>query len=175
MVAARQRIASDPVSWVRLLPAKLAVTFDYSGAPGWYLHEANPTLFTARHKWWLGAIETVYERVLLMLAWIGLLPLVVGTRAGPWGSSLRGRLARGAIYGAILLAATPYGWLSVLLGLAAVALRPASLFRRPVILGAFFFALLTVAVVHGAHLTGAIASGVWLGFALLTKLVALPF
>ncbi len=149
MMAARERIVADPVSWIRLLPAKLAVTFDYSGAPGWYLHEANPTLFTARHKWWLGAIETAYERLLLMLAWFGLLPLVAGTRAGPWGASLRGRLGRGALYGAILLAATPYGWLSVLLGLAGVALRPAALVRRPVLLGAFFFALLSVAFVHG--------------------------
>ena len=39
----------------------------------------------------------------------------------------------------------------------------------------FFVGALYFAVVHGAHLTGAVASGVWLGFALLTKLVALPF
>jgi hypothetical protein len=124
------------------------VTFDYSGAPGWYLHEANPTLFTARHKWWLGAIETVYERFLLMLAWFGLLPLVAGTRAGPWGASLRGRLGRGALCGAILLAATPYGWLSVLLGLAGVGLRPTALLRPPVLAGAFCCTVFTVALVH---------------------------
>lgn len=66
--AARGVIASDPVAWLSLAPAKLAVTMDYCGAAGWYLHEANPEAVSARFKLVLGTVETVYERLLLLLA-----------------------------------------------------------------------------------------------------------
>lgn len=71
---ARARIVADPWAWLSLVPAKWSTTFDYSGAPGWYLHESNPAAFTARDKTWLGVIETAYERVLLIAALLAAWP-----------------------------------------------------------------------------------------------------
>ena len=61
--AARRRIAADPRAWLALAPGKLRATFDYCGAGGWYLHQANPAAFGARAKLVLGAAETVFERL----------------------------------------------------------------------------------------------------------------
>jgi hypothetical protein len=71
---ARRYIHDHPGNWLSLVPRKLAATFDYAGAAGWYLHDANPQAFPYRQKQILGAVETVYERLLLLgaLAWVSL-------------------------------------------------------------------------------------------------------
>ena len=66
--AARRYIAEHPGRWLALAPKKLAATFDYAGAGGWYLHAANPVAFPARAKTAIGVIETVFERLMLILA-----------------------------------------------------------------------------------------------------------
>ena len=66
--AARRYIAEHPAKWIALAPKKLAATFDYAGAGGWYLHAANPEAFPDKAKTTIGAIETLFERVLLILA-----------------------------------------------------------------------------------------------------------
>ncbi|MFO0592257.1 MAG: hypothetical protein U0441_32230 [Polyangiaceae bacterium] len=66
--AARRYIAEHPSKWLALAPKKLAATFDYAGAGGWYLHAANPAAFSDGAKTASGAIETVFERVALILA-----------------------------------------------------------------------------------------------------------
>ena len=66
--AARERILADPIAWLSLVPRKLAVTLDYAGAPGWYLHASNPRAFDARAKLVLGVVETAFQRVLLAAA-----------------------------------------------------------------------------------------------------------
>lgn len=66
--AARRAIAERPGRWLALAPKKLAATFDYAGAGGWYLHAANGAAFPERAKVVLGAVETVFERVLLVVA-----------------------------------------------------------------------------------------------------------
>ncbi|MCA9620427.1 MAG: glycosyltransferase family 39 protein, partial [Myxococcales bacterium] len=69
--AARARIAERPLDWLALAPRKLGVTFDYCGAAGWYLHEANPAAFPERDKAILGVVETTVERLLLLAALLG--------------------------------------------------------------------------------------------------------
>ena len=66
--AALHRILEAPLGFIALTPAKLAVTFDYAGAAGWYLHASNPVLFSERHKEWLGVVETLWQRLILALS-----------------------------------------------------------------------------------------------------------
>jgi len=66
--AALRTIADRPLGWLLLAPRKLAVTFDYAGAAGWYLHTANAASFTDRDKLVLGVLETIWQRVLLAFA-----------------------------------------------------------------------------------------------------------
>ena len=66
--AARRYIAEHPGKWLSLVPKKLAATFDYAGAGGWYLHAASPQAFSDDAKTAVGALETVFERVMLILA-----------------------------------------------------------------------------------------------------------
>lgn len=73
--AARRLIAERPGPWLALVPKKLAATFDYAGAGGWYLHAANAEAFSDRAKRTLGTFEIVFERALLLLA------LLVSVRA----------------------------------------------------------------------------------------------
>jgi 4-amino-4-deoxy-L-arabinose transferase-like glycosyltransferase len=65
---ARRAIARDPTGWLRRVPAKLRVTFDYFGAAPWYLHTANPAAFPYEAKVALGAVETLASRLLLSAA-----------------------------------------------------------------------------------------------------------
>lgn len=113
--AARHNIARAPGAWIRLIPKKLAHTFDYCGAAGWYLHAANPAAFDSSAKLTLGVVETTYQRVLLML---GLLSF-----AGP---GPRRRLRRLLVGAGSLALLTPLGWLGYLtLGIVApIARRP---------------------------------------------------
>jgi hypothetical protein len=137
--AARERIAEAPRRWLGLADDKLAVTFDYAGAAGWYLHAANPEAFGERAKVVLGAVETLYERVALLLALAFCLP---GRRA-------RRRWASWSVVvvGA-LLCMTRWGWLAHGALLAALALRPPGLWRAPALVGGSFAVLLSVAAVH---------------------------
>jgi hypothetical protein len=66
--AARRYIAQHPGAWLALAPKKLAATFDYSGAGAWYLHTASAAAFPERAKVALGAVETVFERLALLVA-----------------------------------------------------------------------------------------------------------
>lgn len=66
--AARERIRAAPAEWLALLPNKLSVTFDYCGAGAWYLHQANGAAFSERAKAVIGALETVFERLVLLIA-----------------------------------------------------------------------------------------------------------
>lgn len=76
--AARRRIWNDPVRWLALAPRKLAATLDYTGAAGWYLHSSNPAAFPDRAKWALGVAETVWQRLILLMALVA-----AASAAGP--------------------------------------------------------------------------------------------
>jgi 4-amino-4-deoxy-L-arabinose transferase-like glycosyltransferase len=133
--AARRRIAEEPGAWLAMVPAKLGVTFDYCGAPGWYLHEANSDAFDAEAKTALGIAETVYERLLLLLA------LVAAWLRSP----LRRRAGLAPLGVATVAALSPYGWLAwlALVGLLLGRVRgPVPTFAAA--------AVASVAAVHGA-------------------------
>lgn len=76
--AALSAIARAPGHYLSLVPAKLGATFDYSGAPGWYLHASNAAAFDDRDKLVLGVVETVWERLCA-----GLALAAVALAAGP--------------------------------------------------------------------------------------------
>jgi len=103
---AMARITARPGDWLALIPNKLAVTFDYGGAPGWYLHEAAPAHFGHEAKLALGVIETLFERLALVWALIGSWWLGRSQRAGPRIGALRGLLCACAIISALSTHAT---------------------------------------------------------------------
>jgi hypothetical protein len=53
------------------MPRKLASTFNYTGAPAHYLHTSNAAVFAYEDKLRLGAAELVWERIVLLLALLG--------------------------------------------------------------------------------------------------------
>jgi hypothetical protein len=66
--AALGEIERRPLRWLSLAPSKLAFTFDFGGAPGWYLHSSNPKAFDKQAKVALGVAETVVQRLVLLAA-----------------------------------------------------------------------------------------------------------
>jgi len=103
--AALQQIGRAPWRWFALIPKKLALTFDYAGAAGWYLHASNPTALPESAKVALGVVETLWQRLLL-----GLGLFAVFRAPGP----RRAARACAAACGALGLF-TPVAWLSHLL------------------------------------------------------------
>jgi 4-amino-4-deoxy-L-arabinose transferase-like glycosyltransferase len=69
--AARERVWADPVAWLRLIPAKLATTFDLGGSGPSYLSRARPDLVPRWAVIGVGAVETVFERAAVLLALLG--------------------------------------------------------------------------------------------------------
>jgi hypothetical protein len=76
--AAVGRILEAPARWVALVPSKLGATFDYGGAPSWYLHASNPAEFDKRAAIGLGVAETIWQRFMVLLALYAL-----GSERGP--------------------------------------------------------------------------------------------
>jgi len=131
-------IARAPGRWLGLVPARLAATFDYAGAPGFYLHESNAEAFDDRAKLAMGVVETVYER----LVYFGAL----AASALAAGSRRRARLVLAGVSSLFLF--HTHAYLAVL-GLAAtLGLRARRLFDGPVLVSTTFFALLATTAVH---------------------------
>jgi hypothetical protein len=115
---ARAWIAEHPVAWVKLVPRKLAATFDYCGAAGWYLHEGNGAAFDDGAKVALGVVETAVSRVLLLLALVGLARAPEDERPG-W------RWARLGLLGVTVAAALgEHAWVAYALAPSFALLRP---------------------------------------------------
>jgi 4-amino-4-deoxy-L-arabinose transferase-like glycosyltransferase len=160
---ARRYIAAHPATWLSLVPRKLAATFDYAGAAGWYLHDANPTAFTYRAKVGLGGVETLFERVALLFA------LAWAARAD--GGGRRIRLFLAVLGGA--LAFTEHGWLAYA-ALAVVALRRGpTLWTGPLLGGAAVAVLVATMATHAVFFGAGRYSMVV--FPLLTALAPLAF
>ena len=66
-VAVRE-IEENPLAWLARAPAKWSTTFDYFGAAPFYLHAANPVRFGDTAKERLGALETIFCRLVLLAA-----------------------------------------------------------------------------------------------------------
>jgi hypothetical protein len=135
---ARLAILRAPARWIGLVPARLAATFDYSGAPGFYLHESNPVEFGEEAKKRLGTIETAYER----LVYLGALA-AAGRVSGPL------RKARLVVSGAsAMFLFGLHAYVAVLGLLVSLALRGRRLIDGPVLASATFFAIATTVAVH---------------------------
>ncbi len=135
---AMQGIRRDPWSWLKLVPKKLAATFDYCGAAGWYLHASNPNAFPYEWKVRLGAIETLMERLLVVAALVA-----VGLRAGP-RRMVRMGLASAAIFMMFTRHGT-WGYVGLVGGLGLFGVK---VLRLPVIVGTSAIVLGLTAATH---------------------------
>jgi Dolichyl-phosphate-mannose-protein mannosyltransferase len=117
-----QKILADPASFLRLIPRKLSVTFDYFGAPGHYLHTSNFRDFDESRKRLLGEVETVWERIVLLAA------IAQASRLGSVNRRLR--WVTGGV--AAVFALSRAGWLGYLGLVVTTALSGRELVRRPV-------------------------------------------
>jgi len=70
--AGERAIAQAPARWLSLVPPKLADTFDYAGAAGFYLHSSNPRDFDDAAKVALGTLETIWQRLVVLAALVAL-------------------------------------------------------------------------------------------------------
>ncbi len=138
--AARQMILADPVRWLRLVPARLAATFDYCGAGPWYLHDATPATFTDQDKLAAGALETLVHRLLLAAALVAL-----ARWPGAWR---RARLALAAT--GVALALVRPGWIAYVVLAALAALTWHAGRPRPFVAAALFAVLGSTILVHAA-------------------------
>jgi hypothetical protein len=166
--AAIDRIAQAPARFLALVPAKLAATFDYAGAAGWYLNSSNPTEFAERKKVTLGVVETIWQRAILLAALSSL------ASSGP-----RRRIRLGVVVVSMAALFTRAGWVAHV-GLAVAALlfgrrlaeKPAALIAastvaataltHAVFFGAGRYSLIcfpAVAALAGTVLTGRDAPG----------------
>jgi hypothetical protein len=136
---AEKTILADPLRWLRRVPAKLRVTFDYFGAAPWYLNAANAVRFPYRAKVALGTIETIASRLLLIAALV-----TVRKLEGPR------RLLREAVTGfgllSCFLAAGAMGYLAC--ALAILLLGPRALNRAPRIVPICAAVLVATAGMH---------------------------
>ena len=142
--AARERIAADPLGWVSLVPIKLGATFDYCGAAGWYLHQANAEAFPYRAKVVLGVIETVYSRVV----WLAALASVAWMK----GPRRRVRMVLAVASGVFLF--THHGWVGVIGLLAALLLLGKMLDRVPLAVSGTAAVLGVTVLTHAAFFGG---------------------
>lgn len=136
-------VRARPGRWLGLIPNKLSHTFEYCGAAGWYLAASGPASFSEQDKLALGVVETGFQRVLLLLALIG-----VARPPGP------GRAARRVLAALATLALfAPFSWLGYSALVVAALAFGRGLAGRPALgLGAAAVAvtLLTHAVFFGA-------------------------
>ncbi|XXX73707.1 hypothetical protein WMF30_39295 [Sorangium sp. So ce134] len=159
---ARRYIAEHPGAWLGLAPRKLAATFDYCGAAGWYLHASNPAAFSEQAKVALGVVETVYERVVLLCAllWAARKPAQAPGAPLPQphpherarGPSLAQRalvVARLALFALGVVAALHvHAWVGYLALLGLALLQGRALLRAPMLALAALAVLAATAATH---------------------------
>ncbi len=119
--AGLRRISEAPGSWLALVPAKLMMTFEYSGAAAYYLHVSNGAAFGEGAKNALGVAETAYQRIVLLLAL-----LAAARLAGP-----NARVRRIIALGCVVCVFLPLAWLAHLGVVTLVALLGAASLRHP--------------------------------------------
>jgi 4-amino-4-deoxy-L-arabinose transferase-like glycosyltransferase len=140
--SAVRQIRTAPAGWLALVPYKLAHTFDFAGAAGWYLEASNPAAFGARGRMVLAVAEIVVQRAALVLA-LAALALLRGPRR-------RARRLVGIIAALSLL--TPTAWVAYL-----------ALCLQGVLLGRLLLAHLPALTAVSAVATTALAHAVFFG------------
>jgi hypothetical protein len=116
-----RNVLEHPGRYLALVPAKLQATFDWSGAPGYYLHTSNSAAFSSERKLALGVAEAIVQRLLVLACVIGL-----ARSAGP---RRKLRFWIGALAAALLCFKT--AWIAHLLLVVQAAALGRGLFRRP--------------------------------------------
>jgi hypothetical protein len=139
--AAGEVIARDPLGWLALAPKKLAATFDYAGGAGWYLHASNPGAFDDAAKVALGAVETLFERAVLLAA--------LFSASAPDGPRRRARRLAGLL-GAAFAFARP-AWVAYVALVAVTVLRGRSLGRDVGLAALAPAAVAATALVHAIY------------------------
>jgi 4-amino-4-deoxy-L-arabinose transferase-like glycosyltransferase len=114
--AGARRIREAPGRWLLLVPQKLGQLFDHGAIASSYLHTSNPGIVSERVKLAIAAIETLYSRLLLLAATLGLLrsagrrvERLLALAAAVFTLSPWGFLAQIALLSALLAGAT-WGW-----------------------------------------------------------------
>jgi 4-amino-4-deoxy-L-arabinose transferase-like glycosyltransferase len=157
--AGGRRIAAAPGAWLGLVPQKWGQLFNHSAVASSYLHASNGALVADSTKLGIAAVETLYTRLLLLGACLGLLRHA--RRSGERSCALL----------AALFTLSPWGYLAELALLASLAAGTPSPGRRPL-------PLLAAAVLGLCFVTHAVFFGaaryalVWLPF--LAWLLVLP-
>jgi hypothetical protein len=119
--AGAERIRSAPAAWLELAPQKLGQLFNHNAVASSYLSTSNPTLVSDSVRVAISTVETLYSRLLLLGACIGLLRVASG-----W-------FGRGCSLLAAAFTLSPWGYvaqLSLLGGLLAERPGPG---RRPLV------------------------------------------
>jgi hypothetical protein len=117
--AGAERIAAAPGAWLALAPQKLGQLFNHGAVASSYLQTSNPGLVSDSTRVAISTVETLYSRLLLLGACLGLL------------RAASGRLGRGFSLAAAAFTLSPWGALAqlgVLAGLLAERPEPG---RRP--------------------------------------------
>lgn len=117
--AGTRRIREAPLSWLALAPSKLGQLFNHSAVASSYLQTSSPTLVGERERTAVATIETLYSRLLLLGACVGLLRSAL-TRAG-----------RGAALAAGFFTLSPWGALAQLGVLMRLLIEKPGPGRRP--------------------------------------------
>jgi hypothetical protein len=166
--AAQGYIAEHPLAWLALAPKKLAATFDYAGAAGWYLHASNAEAFPDRAKVALGAAETLFERLVLVFALVGM------ARRGGLDEPRRRRIARLVVtLVGVAFALTLHAWVGYVALVVAAILHGRALLRGPVLVSATAAAVAATVATHAVFFGAGRYSLVV--FPLVTALAALAF
>lgn len=145
--AARRYIVLNPADWLALVPRKLAATFDYCGAAGWYLHESNGSACDDHCKVALGSAETIYERLLLLLA-------LVWTSKESWRLSFLRQpsglpLLRFVVAGlGLVFVIQTHAWVSYVAFVVAALLRGRELAQGPVLRTCSVVVVAMTAIIH---------------------------
>ena len=117
--AGRRRIAGEPLAWLALAPSKLGQLFDHGAVASSYLHASNGSLVPNRIKLGIATLETLWSRLLLLGACLGVL------------RAARCRIGRGFALVGAAFTLSPWGHLAELCVLGGLlALRPVP-GRRP--------------------------------------------
>jgi hypothetical protein len=113
------RIRREPWAWLRLAPRKLSQLFNHSAVASSYLATSNPGLVTERVRSRIATVETLYGRLLLLGASLGLLRAA----RGAWG--------RGLSLAAAAFTLSPWGYVAELCVLGRLLAECPSPGRRP--------------------------------------------
>lgn len=148
--AAQRRIRENPAGWLSLVPGKLAATFDYCGAAGFYLHHANAAAFGDRAKLVLGVVETAFNRFVLIAALLVTAPTLPRRAAGRRRAA---RVARAIAWIGAAFALSPWGYVAHVALTVTLGVRAVGKAFEPVVTLAFA-TLASTLVVHGAFFGG---------------------